>query len=281
MRVGAAEIVALTDMSLSYSTPFDVIWPGISPEEWAPFRERFPGMFDGERLRIEIGCYLVRSEGKTILVDTGYGPGPLKHIGGRRGLLMSELEELGVVVEEIDVVAISHLHVDHVGWNTREYNGTLFPRFPRARYVAHQADLEHFRTPAIQEEAPFPYMRMYVEPLVDAGVLESVTGEVALTSEVRLLETPGHTPGHMSLMVASGSERALVQGDAFVHPAQFTNEHWNSKYDADHETATATRVRLLDLIEAEAARVASCHFPKPGFGRVIRFEGRRYWSADT
>lgn len=122
-------------------------------------------------------------------------------------------------------------------------------------------------------------MDRYVEPLVDMGVFDAVSEDTDVTDEVRLLHTPGHTPGHMSVLVSSAGERAVIQGDVLVHPSQVTNEEWNCKFDVDHPVATATRKKLLDLIEADGAKVVSCHFPKPGFGTVARFQGRRYWKA--
>ena len=88
MRVGNVEIVALSDMNCTYPTAMEELWPGISHEAWSQYKERYPDTFDGERMRLEIGCYLVRSKGQTILIDTGYGPGPIDYIGGLRGQLL-------------------------------------------------------------------------------------------------------------------------------------------------------------------------------------------------
>lgn len=192
---------------------------------------------------------------------------------------MAELAAAKVHPDEVDTVVLSHLHLDHVGWNTTDRDGRVVPTFPEARYMAHSADLDHFRRPDVQAAAPFPYMDKYVEPLVDLGVFDAVSEDTDITDEVRLLHTPGHTPGHMSVLVSSAGESAVIQGDVLVHSAQVTNEGWNCKFDGDHPVATATRKKLLDLIEAKGAKVVSCHFPKPGFGSVVRFQGRRYWKV--
>ena len=279
MTVGNAEIVALSDMNCIYPTPLKELWPKVPLSEWDRFRDRYPDSFDGGHMRIEIGCYLVRSQGRTILIDTGYGPGPIEYLGGRRGELMDDLAAKDINPEEVDTVFFSHLHLDHVGWNTREEAGRLVPTFPKARYVAHQADLDHFRKPEVVAASRYPYMDRLVEPLVDQGVWDPVPGDTDLTDEVRAIHTPGHTPGHMSVLVSSLGQRALIQGDAFIHPAQVTEADWSPIFDGDPDTATATRHKLLEELESAGTPVISCHFPAPGFGRVVRYESKRYWQV--
>lgn len=137
--VGAVQILALSDMNVAYPMPLGELWPEVGPEEWARFQEEYPDTFEGDRMRLEIGCYLVRSNGRVILIDTGYGPGPVQHIGGLRGRLMAELAAAKVRPDEVDTVVLSHLHLDHVGWNTADVDGKAVPTFPKARYLAHDA----------------------------------------------------------------------------------------------------------------------------------------------
>lgn len=279
MTVGNAEIVALTDMNVPYPTPLEELWPNVPVKAWDDFKARYPETFEGKQMRLEIGCYLVRSQGRTILIDTGYGPGPVEHIGGFRGQLMANLASKKVSPGDVDTVFISHLHFDHVGWNTTNKGGKWVPTFPNARYAAHQEDLDHFRRPEIQAASHVPYMDSHIEPLIESGVFDVLSDDTDLTGEVKAIHTPGHTPGHMSILVASQGHRALIQGDAFVHPSQITNVQWNSLFDADSEVATETRRKLLEYVEADNIPVISCHFATPGFGRIVRYEGKRYWQA--
>jgi glyoxylase-like metal-dependent hydrolase (beta-lactamase superfamily II) len=279
MTIGAVEILALTDMNLVFPMPLNELWAQVPLEAWQPYREKYPDTFAGDYMRIEIGCYLVRSQGRTILIDTGYGEGPIASIGGLRGQLMADLASKKVRPDEVDRVFLSHLHSDHVGWNTTVREGQAIPTFPNARYMVHQADWEAFRKPEIQARFSFPYMDRCVQSLDRLGVLDVIVEDRDLTGEVRVLHTPGHTPGHMSVLVASQGHRSLIQGDVLVHPAQVTEPDWNCHFDMDWEAATQTRKRLLDLVEAERTAVVSCHFPLPGFGQVIRVEGRRYWQV--
>ena len=264
LNVGGVEIIALSDMNLPFPMPLAQLFPTATAEAWAPHKELYPDTFDGDHMLIEIGCYLVRSQGRTILIDTGYGEGPIESIGGRRGELMDDLTAKGVNPEDVDTVFISHLHSDHVGWNVVELDGRLVPAFPNARYVAHQADLDHFRRPDVQAASTFPFMDRCVESIVNLGLFDTLTEDTDLTSEVRALHTPGHTPGHMSILVSSQGEAALIQGDVLVHPAQVTEDDWNCHFDYDWPLSTETRRKMLDDVEAQETPVISCHFPRSG-----------------
>ena len=279
MTVGNVEIVAVTDMNLVFPLTTQEVWPEVPMEAWAPYQKQYPDTFEGDCMRIEIGCYVVRSQGKTILVDTGYGPGPFDYLGGLRGLLMEDLAAQQVDPGEVDLVFHSHLHIDHVGWNTVQRDGKAVPTFPKARYLAHQADLEYFRKPEVQAAQSAPFMESCVESLVELGIFDTVVADTNLTDEVRAVHTPGHTPGHMSLWVTSQGQRAFIEGDVLIHPAQVTEQEWNSRFDADWPVSNRTRSRLLDQLESEGTTVIACHFPLPGFGRVVRAEGRRYWQV--
>lgn len=269
ITVGNVSITSLTDLRGDF--PLSQVFPAIPAQAWGPYRQRFPEFFSGENWRNHLGCYVIRSQGKTILVDTGIGPGPIDFLGGARGGLMEDLRAKGVRPEEIDIVFFTHLHFDHVGWNLTSEGR---PTFPKARYMIHQADWDAFHQPS-----PQPYISQSVTPLRELGVLDLLSGERALTDEVTAFHTPGHTPGHMSLLVSSGGEKAIVTGDVLHHPAQVTESEWQTSFDSDDQTAIQTRKRILDRLESEGMRAAVNHFLPPGFGKVVRVEGRRYWQA--
>ena len=279
LNVGGVEIVALSDMNLPFPMPLTQLFPDAPAASWEQYKQRYPDAFEQDHMLIEIGCYLLRTSDRTILIDTGYGEGPIEAIGGRKGELMTDLTSKGISPEEIDTVFISHLHSDHVGWNVVGPDENPAPAFPNARYVCHQADLDHFRRADIQEASTFPFVDRCVETIARAGLLDTLTADSDLAPEVRALHTPGHTPGHMSILVASQGEEALIQGDVLVHPAQVTEDDWNCHFDFDWPVATETRRKMLADAEAQGTRVVSCHFPAPGFGKVIRSDGRRYWQV--
>jgi glyoxylase-like metal-dependent hydrolase (beta-lactamase superfamily II) len=124
-----------------------------------------------------------------------------------------------------------------------------------------------------------PYLDTAVTPLAALGVLDFVSGEHAITPEVVAIPTPGHSPGHMSVVIASGSEHAIILGDVLLHPAQVTEPDWVSRMDMDGEAARRMRRQVLDRVEAEGMTMAAGHVRGSGFGRITRIEGRRYWQG--
>lgn len=268
VRVGNVEIVQLLDAEMGF--PFAAVFPDVDEERWGPYRELYPEAgTDAERLRTNAQCYALRSGGETLLVDAGLGPGPIAWLGGVEGRLVPDMRAKGVDPDAVGRVVFTHLHGDHVGWSM---TGDA-PTFAHARYLVPEADWEAF--PA----AGHPHVAAQIAPLEALGAMELVSGERALTAELTLLPTPGHTPGHQSLLIASAGERAVILGDVAHHPAQVEESGWSPSFDGDGELAAATRRRMMDRLEADGCLVAACHFPAPGLGRVVRAEGRRVFRA--
>ena len=282
-RVGNVEILALSDGSIRF-TPAD-FFPSIPAESWAPYREYFTP--EGEMI-MNLGCFLLRSEGKTILIDTGLGidTGHLDTLD--KGKLLTDMEAKGVSRDEVDVVGITHLHIDHVGWNflyddngneqDSEVERIGEPRatFANARYWVANADWRVFTRGALRKR---PYIPAQVLPLQDQDILELFEGERQITGEVSTLPTPGHTPGHTSFLVASQGERAVITGDAIHSRAQTQETHWSPRADSKPDISAESRKNLLKRIESDNAMLISGHFPAPGFGTLVRLGGRRYWQA--
>ena len=260
ITVGGVEITALTDVEGPF-VKLSQVFPGVRDDQWTPYLRRYPWAFaDSRTLYGRVGAYVIRAPSQTLLVDTGVGPGAM----GMRGRLMENLEESGVVPEDVDTVLFTHLHGDHVGWSLAS-DGE--PAFPQARYVAQQTEWE----------AAEPYLRKAMSSLENLGVLDLLHGEEFLSDELAAIPTPGHSPGHASLLVSSRGEQALVLGDVFAHPAQVTEQTWNVTFDADKEQSAFTRAQVLDWVAADGITVAAGHVPGSGFGRVVREDGRLFW----
>jgi glyoxylase-like metal-dependent hydrolase (beta-lactamase superfamily II) len=270
IRVGDVEILSLSDGHLE----FDLcnFFPGIPEAQWQPYEAHL----HEHRLRFNLGSFLIRSDGRTVLVDTGLGPRPADTPDVPWGRLLADFQAKGVGLGEVDMVVMTHLHRDHVGWNLQEDGGRWVPTFPNARYWASTKDWQACHQPDVQP-ARFPNAPSCVWPLAELGLVELMDGEHALTRELTAVPTPGHTPGHVSLLVTSRGERALVLGDAVHSPAQIAEPDWVSRADMDPELTRQTRRALLDRLEREEILVAAGHFAAPGFGRVVRLDGRRYW----
>jgi glyoxylase-like metal-dependent hydrolase (beta-lactamase superfamily II) len=271
VRVGSVEIMQLTDGMLE----FDLcnFFPTIPSDDWTEYQTH---LTHEHKVRFNLGSYLIRADGRTILVDTGLGPRPEDAPDCPWGELMHSFEAKGVRREEIDMVVMTHLHRDHVGWNLMNEGGRWVPTFPNARYWLSRKDWDACHDPGVQPQR-FPNAPSCVWPLADLGLIEFMDGEHSITRTLTAVPTPGHTPGHVSILVTSGGERALVLGDAAHSPVQVLEPDWVSRADMDPDITRQTRRALLDRLEREEILVAAGHFEAPGYGRIVRLDGRRYW----
>ncbi|HLA18270.1 MAG TPA: MBL fold metallo-hydrolase [Dehalococcoidia bacterium] len=270
VNVGNVEIVALLDTPMEFD--WAMFFPNNPRSDFDPYAGTYPESYAASgKFATNAQCYALRSRGKTVLVDTGLGPGPIAFLGGIRGNLVGDMRAKGVPPDSVDVVVFTHLHGDHVGWSLTADGA---PTFPNARYYVPQGDWDFFS----QALSANPQMGQIL-PLKDLGVLELFSGEIALTEEVTTYPTPGHTPGHTSLMVSSSGERALIAGDLAHHPAQVERSEWCSGFDGDPAKAIDSRGKAFDLVEADGLLTAMCHFPQPGFGKLVRLEGKRVFQA--
>jgi glyoxylase-like metal-dependent hydrolase (beta-lactamase superfamily II) len=272
IRVGNVEIMALSDGMLE----FDLcnFFPTIEEDRWGPYESH---LID-HKVRFNLGSYLIRSEGRTILVDTGLGPKPAETPDAPWGQLLHDFQAKGVRPEDVDMVVMTHLHRDHVGWNLKADGKKYVPTFPKARYWMSTKDWEACHQPDLQPTR-FVNAPSCVWPLAELGLVEFMDGEHKLTRDLTALPTPGHTPGHMSILITSQGQRALVLGDAAHSPVQVLEPDWVSRADMDPDVTRQTRKALLDRLEREDILVAAGHFHAPGYGKIVRLNGRRYWKG--
>ena len=268
ITVGNVEIIALVDMP--FELPWAMMFPNRDQAEIEPYQKMYPRSNGKVGFQTQAGAYAIRSQGKTIVCDTGYGPGPIEYLGGARGRLLDDMRDKGIDPVSVDLVAMTHLHGDHVGWNL-DADGK--PNFPNARYLVPQGDWDFFSAAL----AANPQMQQ-VTPLKDLGRMDLVSGETKLTDDVRTIPTPGHTPGHVSYLIASGGEKAVIAGDVAHHPAQVHETDWCPVFDLDSTVSSDSRKRLIEMLEADEATAAFCHFPEP-FGKIVRLDGKRVFQA--
>jgi len=226
-----------------------------------------------------LNCLLVRSNGQTILIDSGLG---LKLDDRRKtfyhgdyGHLIRNLAKNGVRPPDIDIVINTHLHVDHCGWNTAMVHGRPVPTFPRARYYVQRGEYEIALHP--NERTSAAYMTENVTPLLESGQLELIEGEYQITPEIRFLPAPGHTAAHACVAIVSGGERALYCGDLVHHTAQLERAAWIPAVDNFPLMSLETKKRLVEEMLRENALVIITHAPFPGAGRLTRADNRTKW----
>jgi glyoxylase-like metal-dependent hydrolase (beta-lactamase superfamily II) len=241
-----------------------------------------PYVDDPEQVRkSRVLSFVVRSQGKTILLDAGVGRWGLWRFGD--GHLLDSLKELGVRPEEIDVVIPSHLHVDHIGWNTHPGpDGEPVITFPNARYLFHRADWDFFITPErlVPETRMFNVAAKCLLPVRDTDHMELVESEADVTEEVTILHTPGHTPGSVSVLVKSGGEAAIFIGDLAHLCMQLSEYDWSPAYENDREAVAKSRRRVVEEAVGRNALIAGPHLEEgPVFGRMVMLNGRRVWQG--
>jgi glyoxylase-like metal-dependent hydrolase (beta-lactamase superfamily II) len=264
VTIGNLQVVAINDLNGSF--PRANVFPNTPSESWPAYDALYPAAAAGDDIALAIASYVITGAGRTILVDTGLGPNVAVD---RPGNLVPNLRAAGFQPADIDTVVFTHLHGDHVGWNFQDGVET----FANARYVVQQADWDHFGAMTEGTSA------VQVVPLAKTGRLQCVDGETQLTDEVTLLPTPGHTPGHQSVIISSAGARGFIGGDISHHPAQVEETGWVDFFDMDKPVAAATRARVFEQLERDGSTVAFGHFPFPGMGLLVREDGRRIFRA--
>ncbi|MCE2465162.1 MAG: MBL fold metallo-hydrolase [Dehalococcoidia bacterium] len=272
--VGEVEILSFIDM---VPPPYDPegFFPDVNRSQWQPYEADH---LENGNLQLYYGCFALRSRGQTILVDTGMGPGPHPTRGNLTGSLVPLLREQGIGPEDVNIVVHTHLHPDHVGWNVTYEGGKPKATFPKARYLVPRKDWSYFTQEDVLASAA--HVRDNVVPLQDLGAMDIIDEEHTITSEITTIPTPGHTPGHLNVLIASAGEKGILVGDMLHSKVQVQEPGWCSRADIDKATGQRSREETLERIEQEGMLVAAGHFkPDEHFGRVVRIQGRRYWQV--
>jgi glyoxylase-like metal-dependent hydrolase (beta-lactamase superfamily II) len=270
-RIGDVSITRIIETE-DDSMPASVVLPDAKPENVLPIGWLQPHFIDAEgRLISSIFALLVLSQGKRIVIDTCLGndkPRIVPQWNQRQGAFLADIAAAGFPRESIDFVVCTHLHPDHVGWNTMREGGCWVPTFPNARYLFSARDWEWLDRQPVS--ALGDYTGDSVRPILDAGLAELVPPDFRLTDEVWLEPTPGHSPGHVSVRIASSGEHAVVTGDLMHHPCQLARPHWSSPFDFDREQALGTRRAFIHRYSDRPVLVIGTHFATPAAGHIVR-----------
>ncbi len=270
LNVGDIEVTSLSDGRVVFDPR--ITFPKTPLEHWEQYYDIFPEYFSKPYFLLNLGVFVMRSGGKTLVADTGFGPHGQMLGADTPAELLNDFERKGIGTDEIDTVFLTHLHGDHVGWNTRPEDLSK-PTFAQARYIVHRADWEHFTSQQQLDGPAGETIRRSVDPLYSAGVLDLMEGETELAPGIKAI----HTPGHMSLLLSSGRDRALLIGDVLGSPMHATDTELHYWPDTDKQQGIDTRHMLLDMAEREGMTVLGSHLSPPGWGTMIRWQCRRYW----
>jgi glyoxylase-like metal-dependent hydrolase (beta-lactamase superfamily II) len=277
-RVGQVRITEIIELETVGSTRF--ILPLASREEIQKLPWLVPRFATEEgRLKMSIHSLVVETPGRRILVDTGLGNDKqgrgVPTWNNRNTPFLEALTAAGFPVESIDTVLCTHLHVDHVGWNTRLAGGRWVPTFPHARYLFGKTEYEYWRNFSDTPERAAVFNDS-VQPVVDAGAAELIASDARLAEEITMIPTGGHSPGHMSIHIVSDGAEGLLTGDVAHHPCQMAHLAWSSTADFDPGQAAETRRQLFSRFADRPVLVIGGHFDA-GYlkrdGEAFRFVG--------
>src|SRR5882757_2531738 len=260
--VGKVKITKIVELETIGSTRF--ILPLASNEEIRKLPWLTPHFATEEgRLKMSIHSLVVETRSRRIVVDTGLGNDKegrnVPTWNNRKGPFLETLTEAGFPPDSIDTVLCTHLHVDHVGWNTKLVGGQWIPTFANARYVFGKTEYEYWRD-HIDEPDKVAVFNDSVRPIVEAGKADLVASDHRLTVEIILIPTPGHSPGHMSIHIQSDGEQGLLTGDVAHHPCQMAHLDWSSTADSDPVQSAAMRRELFLRFADTPTLVIGGHF---------------------
>jgi len=230
-------------------------------------------------LTMAFHTFVIRTRRRTILVDTCVGhdksrPQRLFWHMKKFDTFLPRLAAAGVRPEDVDYVMCTHLHSDHVGWNTQLRDGRWVPTFPNAKYIFARSEWEGFE--ALHRKHPQPQFLDSVLPIMEARQAELVSGDFALDDEVWLEPTPGHTQGHVCVHLASQGSEAIITGDCIHSPVQCVEPEWIMRADFDPTLARTTRRSFLERYCDSNVMVCATHFPEPSTGRIIQRD-KAFW----
>ncbi len=276
-QVGDVKVTQIVELVF---TGLDAFLPDATPEAVLPIEWLRPHFITPEGvLRFSIHALVIDTGARKIIVDTCVGNDKPRDVFPDWHMLqtgfLEDLASAGYPRESIDTVLCTHLHLDHVGWNTMLEGGQWVPTFPNARYLLERSEFAYVAQEAEAEDVE-PWLRDMnravmadsIRPVVDAGLIDLVDADHRLCEEVRLMPTPGHTIGHGSVHIASRGESALITGDFIHHPCQLAHPEWSVTTDYDPSDSVSTRERVFAELADGPTLVIGTHWPEPTAGKI-------------
>lgn len=268
-RIGDVTVTKIVEHEVTGGSRF--LLPQATPD-WLE-----PHLTDGNGcLRLSIHSFVVETPARRIIVDTCLGNDKqnrqVPYWNNRQGPFLVDLANAGFPSESIDTVVNTHLHADHVGWNTMLRDGAWVPAFPRARYLMSRIEYQYWRGNSAHADTRHAVADS-VTPIVDAGLADLVEPEHRICDEVSLVPTIGHTPGHVSVRIVSQGEEALITGDFMHHPCQIAHPDFELTSDSDPLQGSRTRWEMFERLADRPILVLVTHFAGVTGGHIMRDSG--------
>lgn len=281
-KIGDVEITRIVEVN-GHSDPLEFLLEGGSPELMKQYDWLFPHFATPEGdMCISFQAFVIKTPEHNIMIDTCIGNDRRRQFDIFSNMQTSFLEDLaaaGFKREDIDIVLCTHLHYDHVGWNTMLENGKWVPTFPDARYLFGQKEWQYWQDFPRDGDIEAEHLVDAVDPVIEAGLVEFVDNDHKVCREMRLFPTPGHTPGHVSVHISSQGEEAVITGDIMHHPVQIAEPDRKGNFDMDPPRACATRRRFMQDYGNRETFVIGSHFCDPTGGWIRGDETG--WRFDT
>jgi len=271
-RIGAVTVTKIVELEVTGGSRF--ILPQATPEAVSPIGWLQPDFADERgRLKMSLHALVVETPSRRIIVDTCLGNDKenrrIPTWNRLQTSFLADLAAAGYPRETIDTVICTHLHVDHVGWNTMLVDGSWVPSFPNARYLMGRVEFAHW-TGRDERADMAAVLADSVTPVCEAGLVDLVETDHRICDEIGLVPTLGHTPGHVSVRIVSRGEEALITGDFMHHPCQIARPEWSSTADSAPAQAQHTREAMLTRLADAPILVIGTHFAGRTAGRVVR-----------
>ena len=273
-RIGEVEVARIVEVN-AWEDDITMLLPDATPAFVQQFKWLQPHFAtpDGKMI-LSFQAFVLRSRGKTFMIDTCIGNDRQREFDvftNMQTSFLADLNTAGFPAGQIDGVLCTHLHFDHVGWNTRKEGDRWVPTFPQARYYFGREEYAHWQH--LRETGGYHHVDHLldsVDPIVQAGLADFIDPDIQLTDEVSLIPTPGHTPGHVSVLIRSAGQQAIITGDMMHHPIQLAVPATHGRFDMDAERGAQTRVDFVNRYTDTPTLIIGSHFSDPSAGHIIR-----------
>ena len=273
-QIGDVQVTRLVEVN-AHEDPFTMLSTECEPDMAKHYPWLMPNFATPKGImKISFQAFALKTPEQTIIVDTCIGEGRVREFEIFTHMQSDYLEDLaaaGYDPDAADVVLCTHLHFDHVGWNTRERNGRWVPTFPNARYLFSKREYRHWEKVRKDGDGHghFDHFVDAIDPVVEAGLVDLIDDAHQVCKEVSLFPTPGHTPGHVSVLIRSRGQEAVITGDLMHHPIQLIRPDLPVNADTDKVQGAATRKAFCERFANREVTVIGTHFCEPTAGRIV------------